>query len=250
LPIDVELQGHGEGEVPATRRMLERVVQRYGRFFDAVIGDAIYLEAPFVNFCLAHGKHVLATLKGDRRMLLQDAEGLLAQMKPGAWDPPGRTILYWDAEGLTSCQGVEIPLRVLHTEETIPRRQRIAGKWEHTEEHHCWWWATTIPQKLMPSLPLWQAGHRRWDIENDNFDVLTMNWDLGHCFRHDPTAITNFVLTLFITYVLMQCFYLRNLRPTVRGRFTLIAIARQLYAGLARGDAQVPWPNGPAAKPP
>ena len=80
IPLDVELQRAGEGEVPAARRMLERLFELYGRFFDAVSGDAIYLEAPFVNFCLAHDKHVLTTLKGDHRLLLQDAEGLFAPM--------------------------------------------------------------------------------------------------------------------------------------------------------------------------
>ena len=25
------------------------------RFFDVVVGDALYLDAPFINFCLEHG---------------------------------------------------------------------------------------------------------------------------------------------------------------------------------------------------
>ena len=250
VPIDVEFLRPGEGEVPAARRMLERVFELYGRFFDAVSGDALYLEAPFVNFCLAHGKHVLTTLKGDRRVLLQDAQGLFAQMPPVTWTHGKQTIQCWDAEGFTSCEGIDHPLRVLHAAETVPRRQRIAGQWVWTEEHHDWWWATTIPKKHLSSRQTWQAGHRRWDIENDNFDVLGTNWQLNHCCRHDPTAIVNFVLTLFIVYVLLGSFYLRNLKPPVRRRFALIAIARQLYAGLAAGEAAPLWRTAPAERPP
>ena len=62
-----------------------------------------------------------------------------------------------------------------------------------------------------PSRQLWRAGHRRWDVENDLFNTLSTHWALDHCFKHDPTAIVNFILTLFIAFVLLQRFYLRNL---------------------------------------
>ena len=45
VPLYMELIRPGEGEVIAAKRLLERVLQRYGRFFDPVVGDALYLEA-------------------------------------------------------------------------------------------------------------------------------------------------------------------------------------------------------------
>jgi hypothetical protein len=57
LPLDVELLRPGEGEETAAKRLLERVVANYGRFFGAVAGDALYLDAPFINCCRKHGKH-------------------------------------------------------------------------------------------------------------------------------------------------------------------------------------------------
>jgi len=53
VPLDIELIRPGEGEVIAAKRLLERVLQRYGRFFDAVIGDALYLEAPLLPFSIS-----------------------------------------------------------------------------------------------------------------------------------------------------------------------------------------------------
>ena len=250
MPLDLELQRPAEGEVPAATRMLQRVVHNCPRLFDVVVGDGLYLEAPFVNFCLAHGKDVLTTLKGEHRLLLQDARGLFASIEPGVWHLPGQTVRFWDEEGFTSCEGIDTPLRVLHTEETVTRRRRIAGRWVPCQEQHTWWWATTIPKRHLPTRELWRAGHARWDIENDNFNILGAHWHLNHCYRHDPTAILNFILTLFLAFVLMQTFYLRNLKPPMRARFTLIGIARQLYAGLPLENAPAPWMARLTGRPP
>jgi hypothetical protein len=35
-----------------------------------------------LNFCLEHHKHAIATIRGDHRLLLQDADGLFAQRTP------------------------------------------------------------------------------------------------------------------------------------------------------------------------
>jgi hypothetical protein len=241
VPLDVELIRPGEGEVIAAKRLLERVIGNYGRFFDAVSGDALYLEAPFFNFCIEHGKHVVAVVKGDDRVLLQDAQGLFASMKPGLWNEPGRLIQFWDAEGFTSAEGVKVTLRVLRSEESTTKRRRIAKQWIETVEDHHWLWATTIPLSQLPTRQLWEVGHRRWDIENDLFNTLSTHWAMDHCFRHEPTAIVNFVLTLFIAFVLLQSFYLRNLKPQRRIHLTLIGLSNELHLSVMLLATPSPW---------
>ena len=244
------MQRPGESEVGAAKRLLKRVFQNYPRFFDAVAADALYLEAPFINFCLQHKKHFLAVIKSERRLLLQDAQGLFREMEPGLWKDPRKTTLYCDEEGFTSCEGVNLPLRVLHTVETEHRRQRIANQWVETDEVHNWWWASSIPKTLMPTRQLWEAAHARWDIENDLFNVLVTHWSLNHCFKHDPAAIVNFVLTLFIAFVLVQSFYLRNLKPQCRRLVTMIGLADRLYLGLTTKGLMAPWVEVLSKKPP
>jgi hypothetical protein len=241
VPLDVELIRPGEGEIIAAKRLLERVLQRYGRFIDAVIGDALYFEAPFFNFCIDHGKHVIAVIKGDQRALLQDAQGLFAQMKPGLWDEPRRLTQFWDVEGFSSAEGIKGPLRVLHAYETITKRERIGKEWIETVEDHHWWWATTFPLSQLPSHQLWKVGHQRWDVENDLFNTLSTHWALDHCFKHDPTAIVNFILTLFIAFVLLQSFYLRNLKSPCRIHLTLIGLADELHLSLTLLKTHAPW---------
>jgi hypothetical protein len=241
LVLDVELLRPGEGEETAAKRLLGRVFTNYPRFFDVVAGDALYFDAPFINFCLDHHKEVIVTAKGENRLLVQDAAGLFAQQPPGRWvdDRGRRTVQFWDEEGFTSCEGVKRPLRFLRTEETVRKRERIAGQWQETDETTTWSWATTLTKARMSTRGLWRCGHARWDIENDCFNTLATHWGLDHCFKHTAEAIVNFLLTSFIVYALLQSFWRRNLKPTAWGDLTLIGLARELDRGLV--GCRAPW---------
>ncbi len=241
LPLDVELLLPGEGEEAAARRLLGRVFANYPRFFDAVCGDALYFDAPFINFCLEHHKHALVVVKGDHRLLLQDARGLFGQQQPGVWEGRQGAVRYWDAEGFTTAEGVKQPLRVVHTVETSRRRERVAGAWRETEEESVWYWATTLGRRQLPTRLAWRAGHGRWDVENDCFNTLAAHWGLDHCFKHSPEAIVNFLLTLFLAYALVQCFWERNLKAPLRAALgTLLGLAEELRRGLGGGE-RAPW---------
>jgi hypothetical protein len=241
LVLDVELLRPGEGEETAAKRLLERVFMNYPRFFDVVAGDALYFDAPFINFCLDHHKEVIVTAKGEHRLLVQDAAGLFAQQAPVRWvDGPRKlTVQSWDEEGFTSCEGVKQPLRFLRTLETVRKRERIAGEWQETDETTTWSWATTLTKAQMSRRGLWRCGHARWDIENDCFNTLATHWGLDHCFKHAPEAIVNFLLTSFIVYALLQSFWRRNLKPAAWGDLTLIGLARELDRGLV--GCRAPW---------
>jgi hypothetical protein len=241
LPLDLELLRPGEGEEPAALRLLERVLFYYPRLFDIIAGDALYFNAPFINFCLDHHKHAIVVVKGDDRLLLQDAKGLFAQRTPQQWTTAGRTVKAWDEEGFTSCEGARVPLRVLHTEETVQRRERVAGQWQKTEDPSSWYWATTLSKKQFSTQELWRGGHQRWDVENDCFNTLATHWGLDHCYKHAGLAIVNFSLTLFLAYVLLQCFWQRNLKPPQRKAIsTLIGLAEELRHGLGTAY-RAPW---------
>jgi hypothetical protein len=100
---------------------------------------------------------------------------------------------------------------------------------------------TTLPAARLSTRLLWQIGHARWEVENDLFHTLATYWSLDHCFRHEPTAILNFTLTLFIAFVLLQSFYLGNLKPERRAHLTFIAIAQELLCALAIMERSAPW---------
>lgn len=249
LPLDLELIRPGENENGAAKRLLSRVIQRYGRFFDAVVGDAIYLNGLFIDDCLDHKKDVIAVLKDNNKTLIEDALGFFSLIKPRVWKKQNKTITYWDEEGF---QGhAKTPLRIMRTVETTSKRKRVCNQWIPVKQTVLWMWATTISKTRLPSQFLHSAAHARWDIENDLFNLLANYWSLDHCFKHHPDAILNFTLTLFIAFVLIQSFYKKNLKPQLRNIMTLTSMGEQIYSDLLRFVFSTPWiehMRGPPAR--
>jgi len=238
LPLDAEPILAGENELAAAKRVVERLCENYTRFFDVVVADALYMEGPFVNYCVGKGKDVIMVLKDNYPSLKEDAQGLFSQMEPEIWSVNGRTIQVWDLDGFTT-DTVDVPLRVLHAIETYTERVKKRGRFVEREVTKDRWWAATIPSSRLRTRQLWKTGHSRWETENNIFNTLGQHWALNHCYKHDPVAIVNFVLMLFIVFALVQCFYKRNLKPQLRRIInSLICLANQLYASLGRGCSQ------------
>lgn len=243
LPIvpDLEPVLPGEGEIAAAQRLVERLLVRYGRFFDALAGDALYFEGPFMAFCRSHNKHLLAVVKDDNPTLLADIAGLTAGAPDLQREEEKRTVRYWDVEDLTT-GSIKEPFRALRVEETWTERQRVAGRWVNKERQSHWVWGTTIPSDLMPMRQIRRIGHERWKIENSIFNALSRDWALDHCFHHEPNAIQNLLLILFLAHLFVACFHSRNIKEPRRRGLTLIATATEILMGLVKTLAsEVPW---------
>jgi len=249
IPLDIEMIQPGEGELTAVQRLLKRVIKNYSRFFDVIVGDALYFNAPFFKLCKDLGKDVIAVMKGEDRTLLKDAQGLFEKKVAGQWEQDGQTCFYWDDEGFGS-DGLDFKVRVLHTEELEIKRHRKGNKWVKEEHVATWWWVTTLSKQQLPTKELWEAAHQRWDIENRNFNTLNMHWSLDHCFKHKPVAIVNFILMLFISFVLIQSFYFRNIKKVLRKTFALIALAKEFIRSLVETTWVKPWLSLPVSDPP
>ena len=241
IPLDIEMLRPGEGELAAALRLMERVIGTYGRLFDVVVGDALYLDGGFVNLCRSRGKEVIAGLKKNNAALLADAEGVIKLLEPEQWRDENRSVRLWDVEGFSSSERLEAASRVVHSDETVTTREHRGPQRVQKTTKHSWWWATTIASLKLPGRAVWQVGHARWDIENDLYEHLCKYWSLDHCYKHHPHAILNFVLTLFIAFVLVQSFYHRNLKPALRCRYTLIGIGLELTIDLGAPGCTAPW---------
>ena len=115
LLLDHEPQRPGEEEVATALRLLARVIPAYPRAFDLVLADALYAEAPFFNFLLAHGKHALAVLKDERRNLYQDVAGLFDHEAPQPGSYRSRQCHWWDFPDLLTWPQVRAPVRVVRS---------------------------------------------------------------------------------------------------------------------------------------
>jgi hypothetical protein len=229
LLLDLEMQLIGEDEVAAAVRLLERLFLEYPRAFDVVMADGLYARAPFFKKITAHGKHVIAVLKDDRRDLLQDAMGIFGQEQPILVRQGNITRQLWDLEELTSWPQFG-KVRVIRSLETTTRKLQITGK---AEEHVSgWMWVTTLPKKILGTETFVVLAHKRWDIENKAFNELVTYWHVDHVYAHTRTAIEAFWLTTMLAYNLFHAFINLNLKPVIRTMYTKSFIASAIAAEL------------------
>jgi hypothetical protein len=233
LLLDAEPQRPEEDEVAAAIRLLDRLIVRFPRAFDVVIGDALYTDSRFYQFLIQHGKEVLTVLKNERRDLLQDALALFAGMQPTELTRNGTDCQCWDLEGLTSWPQLDRPVRVIQSQERSQRRRQLDHQTE--EKVSSWMWVTTLSPQQATTLTMLKLGHSRWSIENEGFNEMVNHWSADHVYKHEPTAMLIFWLTTMIAYNLFQAFFFRNLKAVLRSAVTKRHIARLISSELYQG---------------
>lgn len=231
--LDVEPQQPGEDEVACALRLLSRVLRCYPRAFDVVLADALYAQAGFWNFLLHHGKHALVVLKDQRRDIYQDYAGLIRQMVPQAGQYRSRQCSWWDVADLRSGSDVNVPLRIVRSQETYSVKRQLDGKSEQVTTE--WMWVTTLPAARVSTERIVYLGHQRWDIENCGFNELISHWHGDHVYKHDANAIECFLLETCLVFNIFHAFWLRNLKPQLRDKRTMKFFA-ELIATELRND--------------
>lgn len=238
--LDVEPQLKGEDEVACALRLLGRVLRDYPRAFDVVLADALYADSRFFNFLIKCGKDVLTVIKDERRDLLKDARALFRKSKPVLIEnSKKKTRQCWDASGFLSWSQVNKPVRVIATEETTVTKRQLDGE-DHTVNSTNTWVTTLSPIRANTEVATW-LGHWRWAIENQGFNETSKYWHSDHIYKHEPTAVLNFILFSLIAYNLFHSFFWRNLKTCVRAAYTMLTIAQKMTAGLENSE---PLMNG------
>lgn len=230
LLLDIEMQRPGEDEVAAATRLLKRIFLHYPRAFDVVVADALYSRASFFKTVRAHGKHVIAVLKDDRRDLFQDAIDIFKHEQSVVYEHKSVTRQCWDVEGFTTWPQVGEEVRVVRSVETRTVRRQRTGKDETCVAE--WMWVTTISQKVIPTKTFVDIGHARWDIENKAFNELVKYWHADHVYKHTFGAIEAFWLMTMLAYNLFHAFITLNLKAVVLQACTKRHLARVLSAEL------------------
>ena len=234
LLLDVEEQRRREDEVSCATRLCKRILKAYPRAFDVVITDGLYLQAPFFNLFLEQGKHIIAVLKDERRDLMEDARGLFQYEKPLIQVKGNVKRQIWDIEGFTSWQSLKREIRVVRCVETRTVRRQLTGKIE--EETSEWIWATTLSQKEASAEAVIHLGRDRWLIENRAINEMVTYWHADHLYKHHPTAIVAFWLTLMLVLNLFRAFVYLNIKPELRSKHTHLYFARLIFSGLYDGS--------------
>jgi len=235
--LDIEPVLPGEGELTASKRLLKRVCKNYGRFFDIVLVDGLYLGAKFVKIIEKNNKHFIAVLKDKRRELYKDVMGLCKIVPPTKYEEVNKKFKVWDIENLSSWDSYGKKIRVVISEETTKKRKhssdyiKTGKKWEEKTDTNYWAWATNINKKDCSTKSFVSLAHTRWKIENEGFNEMISFWHGNHIFKHNQNAIIVFFLILFIAQIVFQVFFYRNLKNRELKRSKL-SVADMIHSSL------------------
>ncbi|MGH9433802.1 MAG: transposase [Terriglobia bacterium] len=262
----------GEGEDTAALRLLRKLPDLYGsRFFDILLLDALYAQAPALKLAEASGWDVVISLKQNNRELYQSAVRLFASRPAddrGTEQHAGKLYRFqiWDTDGLPFSADHPQPVRVVRSEETLTQNHYRRGKLEPETTDHEWLWITTLDAKSFPAGMVRQLGHARWKLENNGWNDLTQNWAFKHGFlhacRHRPRTdepgsppVANRGLAAVSLIVLLAfnlCSAFLHCHSKIFRRYPMSAIeaARQLRLSLAKLPPNIRAPDAPAARDP
>jgi len=190
----------GEGEDTAALRLLARLPEIYGsRFFDVLLLDALYAQAPVLKIAERIGWDLIVSLKQNQRDLYQSAIRLFTRRpadSSGTEVQGGKSYKFqlWDTDGLPFSIDHPRPVRVVRSEEKLTQNHYRRGKLVAETTEHEWLWVTTLDACAFPARLVRQLGHGRWKQENNGWNDLTQNWAFKHGFlhacRHRPRTVS------------------------------------------------------------
>ena len=243
LVLDVEPVLPGEDECAAALRLLGRLRRLYGpRFFDGITADAWYAKGPFLRALDKLGWLWIVVLKRQDMDVFAEAIQLSQNQKPSVEFRDAsrqRQVQLWRVTDLLFSDGYTHgrSVQVIRSEERWTERSVQGGHKRIQAQQTHWMWAAC--QELSGYRPelIYQAGHRRWGIENQAFNELTQGYHLTHCYHHDPTSMLVQMLILIFAFTLFTAFALHS--QLVRlGQLTRKALAHQLDLAL---EQDLPW---------
>jgi hypothetical protein len=243
LVLDIEPIRPGEDECATALRLLGRLRRLCGpRFFDGVSVDAWYAKGPFLRVIDKLGWLWVAVLKRPDMEVFQEALQLSRDQPPGESftdDERDRQVQLWRvgdlrfSDGYTSDQHV----CVVRSEESWTEHRVEGGQRRAQPQESRWMWVACQGLADYPARLIYQAGHRRWGIENQAFNQLTQFYHLTHCYHHDPTSMLVQMLILTFGFALFTAFA-QHCQTVRQGETTLKALAHHLDLALAE---DLPW---------
>jgi hypothetical protein len=240
--LDLEPIRPGEEECQAALRLLGRLRRRYGvRFFDAITVDAWYVKGPFLRAVEKLGWQWVVVLKQERLDVFQEAQKLTQAGPPQLIfhdKERQRDVQLWEVSDLTFSEGYGKLVRVVRSEEHWIERKKEGARKIKTPRQSTWLWMVSPGLSVLPPSAIYQAGHRRWGIENHAFNELTQRYHLEHCYHHEPTSMLVQMLILLIGFTLFTAFAKLHCQLVRLGELTLKALAEELHLAL---EAELPW---------
>lgn len=240
--LDLEPIRPGEEECAAALRLLGRMRRIYGpRFLDAITVDAWYVQGPFLRAVEKLGWLWVVVLKREDMEVHQEAQQLSQGQKPTVVfhdQERDRQVQLWEVKDLNFSPAYGKKVRVVRSEEQWVEK-RVQGQCKRSQPRRSQWvWGASAELDGYGASVIYQAGHRRWGIENKAFNELTQAYHLEHCYHHEPTSMLAQMLILMLGFTLFTAFAERHCKLMRLGALTAKALAKELDLAL---EEDLPW---------
>jgi hypothetical protein len=218
IPLGVRFQKNGEAEVACALALLQDLVGQLGRrFLDVLVGDALYLQARFVQEVERLGLVWAFTLKENQPELLHEAERCTQASPTGVHQEPGQEIRYWHLPEV-DWPVADRPVRVVKTFRLEQqRRLTVSEKDGHrtksktpVAQPSTNFYATNFELGSISPLFIHQFSRSRWRIDTEVFHTLTTDCHLKHPAVHQTTALVVLTMIRLLAYTLSLLFYHRQ----------------------------------------
>ena len=224
IPLGLRFQKKGEGEVTCALALLQDLYDQLGRrFLDVLVGDALYLQAPFVQQVERLGLVWAFSLKENQPELLREAQCCTQAPPAGVHTEPDCEIQYWHLPEV-DWPVADRRVRVVKTVRMETRRrvtvsqkdnQRIKRKTEVQQESTNFY-ATNFDLGSVSPLFIHQLSRSRWQIDTEVFQTITTDCHLKHPAVHQTTALVVLTMIRVLAYTLSLVFYHRQVRSHAR----------------------------------
>ena len=119
-----------------------------------------------------------------------------------------------------------------HSQEQWTETKVVRAKKLSQSQTSDWWWLASEKLRGYRSRLVYEAGHRRWGIENKAFNELTQFYHLEHCYHHEPVAMLAQMLILILGFVLFSAYALLHSQQVRLGQVSLKELAHDLDLAL------------------
>lgn len=225
VPVGIRFQKDGEAEVPCALALLKDLVDQLGRrFLDLLVGDAIYLQAPFVKAVEGLGLDWAFTLKENQPELLLEAERFTAGLPATVQSDPKQELRCWHLPQV-DWPVADRWVRVVKTVRIDQQREvTIRQDGEHLQKsktdvalESTNFYATNFELGVIAPTFIHQLSRSRWRIDTEVFQTLTTGCHLKHPAVHQSTALVVLTMIRVLAYTLSLIFYHRQVCSHARG---------------------------------
>ena len=225
IPLGIRFQKDGEGEVSCALALLQDLVTHLGRrFVDLLVGDALYLQAPFVKEMERLGLDWAFTLKENQPELLREAERFTTGPPATAQVDPKQELRCWhlpqvDWPVANRLVRVVKTVRIDHTRQVTVMQQGEQLQKNKTDvlRESTNFYATNFELGAIPPTFIHQLSRSRWRIDAEVFQTITTDCHLKHPAVHQSTALVVLTMIRLLAYTLSLVFYQRQVRSHARG---------------------------------